>query len=155
AGMTLRRQRVFVNRQEALDADAAFPDEAPYKYPLLLPQPETERLLGAHLARLGVRVERGVELRALEQDGEGVRAALATPGGEETVRCPSLVGCDGPHTTTRHQLHLPFEGGRFPADFLLADVAIDWQFPHAAACLFLEVRDGGLENLLVCIPYRD
>jgi 2-polyprenyl-6-methoxyphenol hydroxylase-like FAD-dependent oxidoreductase len=155
AGMTLRRQRVFVNRQQVLDADVAFPDEAPYKYPLLLPQSETERLLSTHLARFGVRVERGVELRSLEQDGEGVRAALAGPGGEETVRCRYLVGCDGAHSTVRHQLQLPFEGGRFPADFVLADVAIDWELSHSAACLFLEVRDGTLENLLVCIPYRD
>ena len=42
AGLTLRRQRIFINRQQMLDADVAFPDEAPYKYPLLLPQPETD-----------------------------------------------------------------------------------------------------------------
>src|SRR5581483_1408724 len=95
AGLTLRRRRVFVNREQVLDADTAFPDEAPYKYPLLLPQPETERLLDAHLGRLGGRVERGVELRSLEQDGDGVRATLAGPGGEEAVRCRYLVGCDG------------------------------------------------------------
>ena len=156
AGMTLERQRVFVNRQEVLDADVAFPDEAPYKYPLSLPQPETERLLAAHLERFGVRVERGVELRSFEEDGDGVRATLVRPGGGvETLRCRYLVGCDGAHSTVRHELRLPFEGGRFPSEFLLADVAIDWGLSHSAACLFLEVRDDALENLLVCIPYRD
>jgi 2-polyprenyl-6-methoxyphenol hydroxylase-like FAD-dependent oxidoreductase len=155
AGMSLRRQCVFVNREQVLDADVAFPDEAPYKYPLLLPQPETERLLGAHLARFGVRVERGVELRSFAEDGDGVQAALAKPGGAESVRCRYLVGCDGAHSTVRHGLQLPFEGGRFPAEFLLADVEIDWGFSHPTACLFMEVREGTLENLLVCIPYRD
>jgi len=155
AGLILRRQRVFVDRQEAMDADVALPDEAPYKYPLLLPQPETERLLAAHLARLGVNVERGVELRSLEQDGDRVRAVLASANGEQAMQCRYLVGCDGAHSTVRHQLQLPFEGGRFPVGFLLADVIIDWEFSHATACLFMETRDGELENLLVCIPYRD
>src|SRR5262245_38901448 len=126
AGMTLRRHQVFVNRQRVMDADVALPDEAPYKYPLLLPRPDTERVLRGHLAGFGVRVERGVELRSLAEDDDGVRAELAGPAGEETVRCRYLVGCDGAHSTVRHQLRLPFEGGAFPADFLLADVAIGW-----------------------------
>jgi 2-polyprenyl-6-methoxyphenol hydroxylase-like FAD-dependent oxidoreductase len=154
AGLTLRRQRIFVNRQEVLDADVAFPDEAPYKYPLLLPQPQTERILAAHLTRFGVAVERGVELRSFAEDPDGVQATLAGPGGATTVRCRYLVGCDGAHSTVRQELRLPFEGGRFPAEFLLADVAIDWDL-GPAACFFMEVREDTLENLLVCIPYRD
>src|SRR5262245_43513686 len=155
AGLTLRRQRVFINREQVLDADVAFPGEAPYPYPLALPQPETERLLREHLARLGVTVERGAELRSFVQDDDGVSATIATPQGEETVRCLYLAGCDGAHSTVRRQLGLPFEGGRFPVEFLLADVEIGWEFPHACACLFLEVRDETLENLFVCIPYKD
>src|SRR5262249_42232138 len=134
AGLELRRQHVFVNRREVLDSDTGFPGEAPYKYPLLLPQPECERILGSHLGRLGVRVERGVALRSFAEEGDGVRATLARPAGEEVVRCRYLVGCDGAHSTVRHGLGLPFEGGRFPVEFLLADVEIGWQFPHAAAC---------------------
>jgi 2-polyprenyl-6-methoxyphenol hydroxylase-like FAD-dependent oxidoreductase len=155
AGLSLRRQCVFVNRQQVLDADVALPDEAPYKYPLLLPQPETERILANHLARFGVPVERGVELRSFAEDGEGVQASLAKPGGSETVRCRYLVGCDGAHSTVRHGLQLPFEGGRFPAEFLLADVEIRWFINHPTACFFMETREDALENLLVCIPYRD
>src|SRR5262245_51364996 len=118
AGLTLRRQRVFVNRELAVDADVAFPDVAPYKYPLLLPQPETERLLAAHLPRLCGRVERGVELRSFAEDGDGVEATLGSPGREEKMRCRYLVGCDGVHSTVRRQLGLPFEGGRFFGEFL-------------------------------------
>jgi 2-polyprenyl-6-methoxyphenol hydroxylase-like FAD-dependent oxidoreductase len=156
AGMYLLRQRVFIDRQDVLDADTAFPDEAPYKYPLSLPQPQTERILRDHLARFGLHVERGVELSSFEEDGGGVRVTLARTGGSpETVHCRYLVGCDGAHSTVRHGLGLPFEGGRFPAEFLLADVEIGWEFIHDAACLFMEVHDGALDNLLVCIPYRD
>ncbi len=156
AGLTARRQRVFVNRESVVDADVAFPGEAPYRYPLLLTQPETERILAGHLARLGTHVERGVELRSFVADADGVRATLATAnGGEEVLRCRYLAGCDGAHSTVRQQLQLPFEGGRFPTEFLLADVQVDWEFSHATSCLFLEVREDRLENLLVCIPYRD
>ena len=61
------------------------PPDVPYAF-VGLPQYETERLLAEHLQRLGGRVERGVELRSLEQDGEGVTAVLAGPSGDETVR---------------------------------------------------------------------
>lgn len=156
AGLTLRRQRVFLDGETVMDADVAYPDEAPYAYPLLLPQPETERLLTRHLARFGVSVEHGIELTALEDQADGVRATLSQPDGLiQTVHCQYLVGCDGAHSTVRHALQLPFEGGAFPVEFLLADVQLDWEFPHAEACLFLELRDNHLENLLVCIPYRD
>ena len=141
AGLTLRRQIVFVNREQVVDADIASPDEAPYKYPLMLPQPETERLLAAHLERLGGHVERGVELRSFVEEGDGVRASLGRPDGEESMRCRYLVGCDGVHSTVRRTLGVPFEGGQFPVEFLLADVVIDWGFAHSSACLFLEVGD--------------
>src|SRR5262245_50837453 len=72
AGLLLRRQRVYVNGQPMMDADTAYPDDAPYKYPLSLPQPETERILAGHLSRLGVAVERGVELRSFAEDADGV-----------------------------------------------------------------------------------
>jgi 2-polyprenyl-6-methoxyphenol hydroxylase-like FAD-dependent oxidoreductase len=155
-GLLLRRQVVFVNREQVLDADVAFPDDAPYRYPLSLPQPETERLLRAHLARSGVQVERGLELLSLHEETDGVQAVLAQPDGtRQTVGCRYLVACDGAHSTVRHALGLPFEGGAFPVAFLLADVELDWPVSHAAACLFLEVRDNALENLLVCIPHRE
>ncbi len=154
-GLTLRRQLVFMNRQQVADLHTVFPGEAPYQYPLLLPQPETERILAAHLARLGGRVERGAELQSFREVADGVEAVLATPAGTETVRCRYLVGCDGAHSAVRRGLGLPFEGGQFPASFLLADVEIRWEFPHACSCLFLESGGETLGNLLVCIPYRD
>jgi 2-polyprenyl-6-methoxyphenol hydroxylase-like FAD-dependent oxidoreductase len=156
AGLNLQRRRVFVNREQVTDGDTAFPGEAPYRYFLSLPQPETERILAAHLARFGVHVERGVELRSFSDRADGVEATLGTAGGTEPVRCRYLVGCDGAHSTTRHGLQVPFEGGKAPVNFLLADVEIGWDISHGTSCLFLETRGGAaLENLLVCIPYRD
>ena len=96
-------------------------------HPLIaLPQARTEALLTAALAARGVAVERGVGLARLSQDGSGVAAVLADAAGvEETVAAPLLLGADGAHSVTRHQLNLDFPGSAFPETWLLMDVEID------------------------------
>lgn len=155
AGLLLERQRTFVNGEPASTVEAVYPGDAPYRHPLLLPQPETERILRDHLARLGGDVERGVALESFVEHGDRIEAVLASDRGKETVVCRYLVGCDGAHSAVRRGLGVSFEGGRFPSEFLLADVAIDWEIPHGEAVLFTTTCDGTLDNLLVCIPYRD
>src|SRR5882762_6597606 len=54
-----------------------------YQFVLMLPQNETERMLGKHLASLGVQVERNVELIGFTQDGDGVIATLKAADGRE------------------------------------------------------------------------
>ena len=100
--------------------------DSPFPFPLLLPQSETERLLGAQLAALGVTVERGVELTDLAQDDGGVTANLShVGGGSETARARYLVGCDGARSAVRQALGIAFEGYTEPQTFLLGDVIID------------------------------
>lgn len=72
----------------------------------MLPQPQLEALLGEHVARLGVRVRRGVEVTALEDTGDGVR--VGTTAG--TVRTGWLVGCDGGHSAVRRLAGIGFPG---------------------------------------------
>jgi 2-polyprenyl-6-methoxyphenol hydroxylase-like FAD-dependent oxidoreductase len=96
---------------------------SPYPYALMLPQSETERLLEAHLAGLGVIVERQVELVALTDIGTSVSATLRHPDGRtETVETAWLIGCDGAHSTVRHALGLPFQGETLQSDWILADI---------------------------------
>jgi 2-polyprenyl-6-methoxyphenol hydroxylase-like FAD-dependent oxidoreductase len=100
--------------------------ESPYRYALMIPQSETERLLEAHLASLGIRVERQVELTAFTAAAEGVTATLAAvDGSRETVEADWLVGCDGAHSTVRHGLGVDFAGHAQPSDWILADVHIE------------------------------
>ena len=100
--------------------------DSPFPFPLLLPQSETERLLAARLAALGVMVERGVELTGLAQDADGVTATLRrADGGMEEARVDYLVGCDGARSTVRHALGIEFEGYTEPQTFLLVDASID------------------------------
>ncbi len=98
---------------------------SPYAYALMLPQAETERLLEEHLGRLGVTVERSVEMVGFEDDGTAVSAHLREADGrEETVRTAWLAGCDGAHSLVRHMLGFGFEGDTLESDWLLADVHI-------------------------------
>jgi len=145
-------QIVYVNGAEVARMTLELPPDVPYAF-VGLPQYETERLLAEHLVRLGGRVERGVELRSLEQDGDGVTAILAGPEGDETVRCRYLAGCDGAHSVVRKQLGIGFEGDRFPEEYMLGDVEVDWSLPHTYGIRAMHnSEDGTTDDILVCIP---
>lgn len=101
-----------------------------YRYALLIPQSETERVLEVHLAQFGVRVERAVTLTAFAPDADGVTATLRrADGSTEIVRCDYLAGCDGAHSTVRHGVAAEFEGTTMPSDWVLADVHIIGPLP--------------------------
>ena len=93
--------------------------------PISLPQPVIEGILLDRLHDLGVTVEWGVELTALDQDGPSVHATLRSAGGEERVQAPWAVGCDGAHSRVRELLAIPFEGAAYGDPVLLADGVIE------------------------------
>lgn len=102
-----------------------------FPYALLIPQSETERLLEEALARLGVRVERGVRLESLVQDADGVTAQLARGDGtQESARCEWLAGCDGAHSTVRHAIGAEFSGTTMQSDWALGDVHLVGSLPR-------------------------
>jgi 2-polyprenyl-6-methoxyphenol hydroxylase-like FAD-dependent oxidoreductase len=97
--------------------------ESPYPYALMLPQSETERLLEAHLAGLGVKVERQVELTGFTESDTGIAATLRHPDGhDENLETAWLAGCDGAHSAVRHTLGLSFLGETLQSDWILADI---------------------------------
>jgi 2-polyprenyl-6-methoxyphenol hydroxylase-like FAD-dependent oxidoreductase len=122
-----------------------------------LPQPETERILAAHLSSMGVEVERGVGFVSLRQDEEGAQAELARPDGTtEVVHAAYIVGCDGAHSTVRHALGIAFEGDAFPYPFMLGDVHADWPadsiLPRGYALRAMVVHDDAPPDLFIAIP---
>jgi 2-polyprenyl-6-methoxyphenol hydroxylase-like FAD-dependent oxidoreductase len=94
----------------------------PYPFILVYPQDRHEKLLVKHLEENGVQVERETELLNFEQHGDHVLARLRGPGGDESVEARFLAGCDGAHSSVRHQLHAGFEGGTYDQLFYVADV---------------------------------
>ncbi|MEV0428252.1 FAD-dependent monooxygenase [Micromonospora sp. NPDC050495] len=112
--------------------DLGLPDTA-YPYLLFLSQAETERLLGEHLATLGVGVERGVELVGLDRTDQAVVGTLRDRDGRVArVSARYVVGCDGAHSAVRQFTGIGFEGGAYPQTFVLADLEVDGVEPGAA-----------------------
>jgi 2-polyprenyl-6-methoxyphenol hydroxylase-like FAD-dependent oxidoreductase len=101
-----------------------------FRYVVMIPQNETERLLGEQLGKVDVHVERSVELTSFTEDGDGVSAVLQHADGRaETVRASYLIACDGAHSTVRHGLGATFEGDTLPSNWVLADLELDGDCP--------------------------
>ncbi len=127
-------------------ATVAFDElDAPHPFILMLPQYETERLIEERLVALGGRVERGVTLDALDRHPDSVSASLKFAGGvgDEVVRVPWVVGCDGAHSTVRHAIGMAFDGQPYDENFVLADVDVQWDLAHDETHVFLH-SDGAL-----------
>ena len=115
--------------------------DSPYPFSVTLPQDETERILTARLAALGVAVERERELVGLEQDASGVRAHLKS--GEE-IRSDWIAGTDGSHSTVRGALGLRLEGSFKGETFLLGDVEADCDLDRSTMHTFFTADAGPL-----------
>jgi len=105
------------------------PDETPYSFIAMVPQDVTERLLVEELRRKGGTVEYETKFISAEQDDHGVNVTLEERGESIQCRATVVIGCDGAHSTVRHQLNLPFEGAEYQASFLLADVETNTSLP--------------------------
>ena len=98
---------------------------SPFQFLLMLPQSETERLMGERLRSLGITIERSVELTGFDDLGQGVSCAIRhADGREETIEASWLIGCDGAHSLVRHKLGMAFEGDTLATNFILADVHV-------------------------------
>ncbi len=98
------------------------PDETPYSFIAMVPQDVTERLLAEHLQQTGGRIEYDTSFVSAVNRDDYVDVTLEHMGQRQTLRAAFVVGCDGAHSTVRHLLNLPFEGGEYEALFMLADI---------------------------------
>jgi 2-polyprenyl-6-methoxyphenol hydroxylase-like FAD-dependent oxidoreductase len=99
-------------------------DLTPYSFLQIFPQDQHERLLIARLQKLGISVERQTELVGFTDEGNGVKAYLRGPEGQE-VACEAsyIAGCDGARSTVREVIGTGFPGGTYRQVFYVADVA--------------------------------
>jgi 2-polyprenyl-6-methoxyphenol hydroxylase-like FAD-dependent oxidoreductase len=110
--------------------------DTPYPFSISIQQRITERLLAEHLEQQGGRVERGVELVALEQDAEAATAVLRRDGQEETARFRYVVGADGAHSRVCDAIRVPVVGGDYASCFAVAEVDGIWPYPADEATYF-------------------
>lgn len=136
-GRRLHRIRIYSEGHRVMEASF---DEIPGNYPfvLFLPQTETERLLTEHVEAQGGHIERSVQLRAFEDQGEFVTCELAhADGSTERVTCAYLIGADGAHSAVRHGLGIPFEGRSVEYDFFLGDLRVQGDVPEDELDVYL------------------
>ena len=112
-----------------------------FNYILMLAQSETERLLAESMARQGVKVERGVEVTAVRELADCAEVRLRrSDGSEESVRACYVIAADGPHSTLRKALGLPFPGRTLPHHYVLADLHIDGDMVEDQVSIFLAAK---------------
>jgi 2-polyprenyl-6-methoxyphenol hydroxylase-like FAD-dependent oxidoreductase len=88
---------------------------------IVIPQSETERLLGDLLTELDGFIEWNSEFLGFEQDGRGVRSRLRSGDVEQECTSDWLISCEGAHSVIREQAGFRFVGKTYPLSFLLAD----------------------------------
>ncbi len=133
------------------DVDSAFP------FTLTTAQTETERVLGAHVESLGISVERGVELVALNQDGDAAQVTLRhEDGSTEQLSASWVIGADGARSTVRKMVGTKLAGSFVGERFLLGDVdcehSLDTDSMHTVLApegtvVVLPMRDGRMRIL--------
>jgi 2-polyprenyl-6-methoxyphenol hydroxylase-like FAD-dependent oxidoreductase len=112
--------------------------ELPTEYPftLMCPQDRVEAYLEKHLNRLDGQVKRECELIDFADRGDHVDATVLINGVTQQIRPDWLVGCDGMHSFVRSKAEIPFSGGQYEQDFVLADVQMDWPLSDDEVTLF-------------------
>jgi 2-polyprenyl-6-methoxyphenol hydroxylase-like FAD-dependent oxidoreductase len=104
-----------------------------YPFMLVLEQSRNEQLLYEYVQSHDRDVHWQSELLSFSQNEGGVTARIKNSAGEsQTIEAGYMVGCDGPKSPVRHALGLSFEGSTFERLFYVADVQIDWEYPHDA-----------------------
>ncbi len=115
-GVKAKRVNMWSHGRHAAQIELlAGADLSRYPYMLVYPQDRHEALLESRLAEAGVKVERSVEVTAID----GTTATLSTG---ERVTAKFIAGCDGAHAIVRHALGAEFEGGTYEHVFYVADV---------------------------------
>lgn len=110
----------------------------PYNFLLVVPQSHTEEVLEHELARMGVKVERGLSLTSFHQTPKGVNVTLSDGSMRFT---PLLLGADGARSTVRKTLGFGFPGESEIQSFGLCDVALE-NWPYDWNTVVLTIMPG-------------
>lgn len=125
--------------------------DATWPFQCSLPQWRTEALLTDQLARLGGRVERGVELVAVQPHPDGALVQLRHHhGGEESLAVRWLIDASGAHSLTRHAMEESLEGETYPQPCLVLDAALTLPIAPATISVLLVAEAGPV--LLTPLP---
>jgi 2-polyprenyl-6-methoxyphenol hydroxylase-like FAD-dependent oxidoreductase len=121
---------------------------SPYPFLLIVEQGLHEKLLFDHITSASHEVLWNTELTGLTQSGDVVDAMMKTGDGKsETCKAKFLIACDGAKSIVRHTLGIDFFGSTIARLFYVADVSVEWNFPHDGLVVNL-----GRDNLTAFFP---
>lgn len=131
-GMTLTGGRVFFRKTELYKTFSAPPDpDTPYPRFVNMPQNLLERLQYEALqTRSSCEIRWRHKVIGLTQDDEEVCLEVQTPQGIEHVKAMYVLAADGPKSTMRRLLNLPFPGESRDHHFLILDVRMQLETPR-------------------------
>lgn len=137
-GVSIEGVRTYKDRKlsHRFSVNTASDEIAQLPYLLTLEQHVTESILLNHLKKSGVEVQRGVELKRLENRTEEVRSWLVGPPGEHTLSSEFVVGCDGSRSSIRKLSGIVMKGANLNAVYRIADVEVAWDLPSAEILRF-------------------
>ncbi len=95
-----------------------------YEFQCSLPQWRTEAILRDHLQNLGLEVEFGTDVTAIEDDPAGLRVTLDSFGRTETITAAYVLGAGGGHSVTRHSMQEHLTGETYGGRYLVADLKL-------------------------------
>jgi 2-polyprenyl-6-methoxyphenol hydroxylase-like FAD-dependent oxidoreductase len=107
-----------------------------YQFTLMIPQNRIEQILLRHLENIGRSVIRPCELISYSTSPSQIDANVRTNGSIQSIKAQWLIGCDGMHSTVREQSGITFAGGEYEANFVLADVRMEWPLTREEVTLF-------------------
>jgi 3-(3-hydroxy-phenyl)propionate hydroxylase len=129
-GVVWNRGRVFRDDREIYAFDLQ--PEADHRHPAFinLQQPYFEKYLHDAIGSSGAPVAiRGRNRVTAVDNGDVVTVDIDTPDGPYRLTTDWLVACDGARSPVRGMLGLGFDGRVFQDNFLIADVAMQADFP--------------------------
>ncbi len=116
-----------------------------WKYPVVMPQHSTERILEQALASNNIPVYRGCSFVGFDQTGDSVQVAVRDQDYvNHMVSCRLLVGCDGKRSAVRSAIGTDWNGGKYPDRYIMGDFRDQGLF-EADAVINLH-REGMVES---------
>lgn len=131
-GMTLTGGRVFFRKTELYKTLNA-PPEQDMRYPRFVNMPQNllERLQYEALQNCPCcEVRWQHKVTGISQDEEGVCLTVTTPNGIEEFHAQYVIAADGPRSTIRRLMKLPFPGESRDHHFLILDVKMELETPR-------------------------
>ena len=121
-----------------------------YEFQCSQPQWLTEQILRDHLAALGVKVEYGAEVTAIDPGPEALQVTLGVGGRAEVVKPKYLLGADGGHSVSRHSMNEHLVGETYGGRYIVADAKLGLAIPPGTARIVV-----GAQGFVLFAPLPD